>query len=365
MGSGAATPTIDAQTQAALARLTGNEKECLRRRLLQQTAKEMALELGVSPHAVEKRLKMARTKLGLSSSLEAARLLAAFEGYQRTGPQASDLSVQPPPAHSQSRRLVIIGSLVMIAFIAAAVVLATQTSGGEGLNGASSGHVPGVMTIDGADWERVPPEERAAFLTEAFARLDKDRSGYVEQAEVPGSGFRIGMTPMEAVRSEPDADEVEAGRRRWIAVYDQNDDRRISLDEYRNAFSEGETWRRIEPGRVSATGAEIVAISQTTFRKIDANRSGYLEGLEAPERTSRGPQPQYRRDEAGNLVPTGRTTGQTDEQARAEFYENADEDDDGRVSPSEFRQWLAPHLVLGGIPADARASLRHSMPTEG
>ena len=52
--------TIDARTQAALARLTDNEKECLRRRLLQQTAKEMALDLGVSPHAVEKRLKMAR-----------------------------------------------------------------------------------------------------------------------------------------------------------------------------------------------------------------------------------------------------------------------------------------------------------------
>src|SRR5687768_18384083 len=76
---------IDARMQAALARLTDNEKECLRRRLRQQTAKEMALELGVSPHAVEKRLKMARAKLGLSSSLEAARLLAASDGYQQTG----------------------------------------------------------------------------------------------------------------------------------------------------------------------------------------------------------------------------------------------------------------------------------------
>jgi DNA-binding CsgD family transcriptional regulator len=42
---------IDARMQAALARLTDNEKECLRRRLNQQTAKEMALELGISPHA--------------------------------------------------------------------------------------------------------------------------------------------------------------------------------------------------------------------------------------------------------------------------------------------------------------------------
>jgi hypothetical protein len=44
---------IDARMQAALARLTENEKECLRRRLQQQMAKEMALELGVSPHGVD------------------------------------------------------------------------------------------------------------------------------------------------------------------------------------------------------------------------------------------------------------------------------------------------------------------------
>src|SRR5690606_39999059 len=88
--------TIDAQMLAALARLTDNEKECLRRRLRQQTAKEMALDLGVSPHAVEKRLKMARAKLGLSSSLEAARLLAAAEGYQQTGPHAADLEKSAP-----------------------------------------------------------------------------------------------------------------------------------------------------------------------------------------------------------------------------------------------------------------------------
>ncbi len=85
--------------RAALARLTENEKSCLRRRLLPQTAKEMALELGVSPHAIEKRLKMARAKLGVSSSLHAARLLALFEeGYQRAGPEPSDLANSPTTA---------------------------------------------------------------------------------------------------------------------------------------------------------------------------------------------------------------------------------------------------------------------------
>lgn len=76
----------------ALARLTANEKECLRRRLLPQTAKEMANDLGISVHAVEKRLKMARAKLGVSSSLAAARLLAGAEEDQLLVPHILDLS---------------------------------------------------------------------------------------------------------------------------------------------------------------------------------------------------------------------------------------------------------------------------------
>ena len=82
---------IDERTRAALARLTDNERICLMRRLDHQTAKEMAIDLGISPHAVEKRLKMARIKLGVSSSLEAAQLLAASERYGQMGPQVSDL----------------------------------------------------------------------------------------------------------------------------------------------------------------------------------------------------------------------------------------------------------------------------------
>jgi DNA-binding CsgD family transcriptional regulator len=81
----------DKQAEAALAKLTANEKECLRRRLLPQTAKEMATDLGISPHAVEKRLKMARAKLGVSTSLAAARLLASAEGDQLLVPHIPDL----------------------------------------------------------------------------------------------------------------------------------------------------------------------------------------------------------------------------------------------------------------------------------
>src|SRR5690606_4598292 len=120
---------IDARMQAALARLTDNEKECLRRRLQQQTAKEMALELGVSPHAVEKRPKIARAKLGLSSSREAARLLAATEEYQRTGPHAADLDNVAPAGKRWPTRPLTLGVLIMITFATIALAIAVQGEG--------------------------------------------------------------------------------------------------------------------------------------------------------------------------------------------------------------------------------------------
>ena len=118
MGDGA---NIDPRMQGALARLTDNEKECLRRRLQQQTAKEMALDLGVSPHAVEKRLKMARTKLGLSSSLEAARLLTSSEQYQQTGPHAPDLDASGNTRNKWLTRPLTLGALIMTLVAAAAI----------------------------------------------------------------------------------------------------------------------------------------------------------------------------------------------------------------------------------------------------
>lgn len=85
------TDAIDENTRAAIQRLTMAERECLKRCLDHQTAKQMALDLGISPHAVEKRLKMARAKLGLSSSLEAAKLVASSERSGGLVPEPSDL----------------------------------------------------------------------------------------------------------------------------------------------------------------------------------------------------------------------------------------------------------------------------------
>lgn len=138
------TDVIDETRLAAIKRLTPAERECLRRCLEHQTAKQMAIDLGISAHAVEKRLKMARAKLGLSSSLEAARLVETVERSHRLGPSPSDLSpenTQPDqggagsaPRHQTSwiTRIgltrVVSGAILMSLILAAALMLAFSPS---------------------------------------------------------------------------------------------------------------------------------------------------------------------------------------------------------------------------------------------
>jgi DNA-binding CsgD family transcriptional regulator len=162
---------------AALERLTDREKDCLRRLLRHQTAKEMAIDMGVSPHAIEKRLKMARTKLGVSSSLQASRLLAISEGYQTTVPQPSDLGGTLTPRKALSRRSMAVGAFLM-SITVVAIVSAV-------LNAVA----PAAETIV------IPkPGEIVISGPSTFDELDKDNSGYLEGKEAP-SLLQFGGNP--------------------------------------------------------------------------------------------------------------------------------------------------------------------------
>ena len=129
---------------SAIARLTERERECLRLWLEHKTAKEIALDLGISHHAVEKRLKMARTKLDVATSLEAARLLAEAEGYDRTVAGPAELPdgmggrddaarVALPSGTREWRRssLSVPGAIIMSLLIAALAFAATQQISGN------------------------------------------------------------------------------------------------------------------------------------------------------------------------------------------------------------------------------------------
>ncbi len=194
---------------AAIARLTENEKLCLRRRLLPQTAKEMAVDLGISPHAVEKRLKMARIKLGVSSSLQAARLLADAEGYGPLVPQLSALSRPATPAHEQVQRdaaprwrVRLIGGVTTMIILLGGLFWALS----EPSHGAT-------------------PQQARAFLVSSFATMDRDHSGNIEPLEAPGVAIR---NPDGGRHFVPNPQ----GARMWIAGFDKDGDGKVSEAEY-------------------------------------------------------------------------------------------------------------------------------------
>lgn len=72
--------------------LSPRQEECLRGVLQLKSAKEIARDLGISPHAVEKHLRLCREKIGVASSAEAARQFArADRGSENPHSEHSDL----------------------------------------------------------------------------------------------------------------------------------------------------------------------------------------------------------------------------------------------------------------------------------
>lgn len=85
---------------ARFSRLTERQKACLRLVRAGYTTKEIAAQLGASPGAIDKTLKLAMAKLGVDRRSVAARLLESYEadgGYQPLAPPRLDL---PAPADS-------------------------------------------------------------------------------------------------------------------------------------------------------------------------------------------------------------------------------------------------------------------------
>jgi DNA-binding CsgD family transcriptional regulator len=144
-----------------LSRLTEREKVCLRQWLQHKSAKEIAADLGISHHAVEKRLKMARTKLGATSSLAAARMLGEAEGYGQAVAHSPDLASDALPLHSGRLRQTVLGVVIMI--LVGAIVL------GLLLQPATFSQAPGDQA-GGARVEQISATAEPAPGTEAALR---------------------------------------------------------------------------------------------------------------------------------------------------------------------------------------------------
>lgn len=224
---------VDERMAAALARLTENERVCLRRRLAHQTAKEMAIDLGISPQSVEKRLKMARAKLGVSSSLEAARLLAE---YQPPVPPPADLaeavSTGEDSAGSPHRRRIAILAGVLFMFVLAALLLTQSVPDGPARPAAP----PGTRSIEELAFRPATRAELRAFCAESFRLMDRDRSGFIERDEAPASGIGLGE-PHPAGVTPPKDEPIRwiggtMGQAMWISNLDTDADGKASEAEY-------------------------------------------------------------------------------------------------------------------------------------
>jgi len=84
-------------TNPVMGRLNDGQRDCLRLVLAHHNSKEIARQLGVSPHTVDQRLRTAMRILKVQSRFEAAREFAAFDTEERYQPLIYQMSDVEPP----------------------------------------------------------------------------------------------------------------------------------------------------------------------------------------------------------------------------------------------------------------------------
>ena len=353
-------------------RLTQREREALRGWLQHKTAKEIALDIGVSHYAVEKRLKTARLKLGVSSSLEAARALADEEGYGQTVARPADLPATEALRNKWPTKSQILGVAAMFSFAAVILVFALQTEP------EARGTIEREMHADPATGEgtwfvSASSERVEAYVRREFETWDRDRSGFIELIEAPARVFGTNSGQIEGERA----------RAHFVANVDRDGDGRVSYEEFADAprrqFLESGIplipadlirvhANMVEPaentlipalsrGRVMPTPIEMRLMASTSFAVLDADGSGFMESIEGPVSTPQEPVPVLDYDESGRLVDTGKRIARTVEELRDRFYQNADKDDDARVSRAEYEIWAIENYRATGITPESQQTM--------
>ena len=98
-----------------LNKLSEAQRICLRMVFMHMSSKDIARELGISPHTVDQRLKGAMQILGVDSRVEAARILARHEAPGHTSHWYTRRRTLPThPLRAQSPSSLITGTRTFI-----------------------------------------------------------------------------------------------------------------------------------------------------------------------------------------------------------------------------------------------------------
>lgn len=278
-----------AMETSATARLTEREKDCLRRWLRHETAKEIALDLGISPHAVEKRLKMARAKLGVSSSLEAARLLEADEGYHQEGPQTADLGGNRKPSQHRWQRPLVMGVLAMFIAVTTALLLTTQAAN----DGTTAANRP---QASGEEIARLPPGPQIS--REDLAQLPPYPTPTADTRRVGGRPVIWRAVDPAAPKIDPTKTEVHLVVTTTFRGMDRDDSGFIEPHEIGSHLLERRTFHRDENGKFQLTSTHQMTQAEY-LAPGDANGDGKWDFAEfrdwmAPHVIRNGIDPQMR-----------------------------------------------------------------------
>jgi len=86
-----------------VAKLTAGQLDCLRLVDQHLSSKEIAAELGISPHTVDQRIRQSLAILGVARRSQAARIVSQYSGpYQRLIHQSPYISAEPGRGHPEA-----------------------------------------------------------------------------------------------------------------------------------------------------------------------------------------------------------------------------------------------------------------------
>lgn len=224
-------PLIDEGQYAAVATLTHKERQCLAGWLARRTAKQIALDLGITYHAVEKRLKSARAKLGVRTSLDAALLLAAVEQYHRTVSQSPDMASLAaneeqdvdravPPWWTRLSAQIFAGVIIMSLFLLAALAFQPAPQ--------SAPSTQKVVVLNRADGTST---DLATALGGVFGKLDKNGDGFIAGGELTGGRFQVTRTTIAKGDTAPKPTATT------LSDFDADRDGRVSEAEFRTGMA--------------------------------------------------------------------------------------------------------------------------------